>query len=249
LLIVAASTAHDFLPHNWDTYAPTWVEISITIGSFTFFLFWFFAFSRLLPTVPLSDVKEDTEKDRGSHAEPDISSRHTLDVRHSQQGVLGVFRQPEELLTAVQEVEKSSFDRIETYSPMRLRKTEAVMGRGASPVRFWTLVGALSGLVGGFALAIGTAKVNSLIVGGKPPVSIIPYCVVGFEGTILLGTIANLIGMLIHSRLGKPKVPVWYDSRFSRDRFGLFVACIPEKFDAVKTILSSSNAEDIHAFQ
>ena len=37
---------------------PTWVEVSITLGSFGFFFFWFFGFSKLLPTVPLSELKE-----------------------------------------------------------------------------------------------------------------------------------------------------------------------------------------------
>ena len=77
------------------------------------------------------------------------------------------------------------------------------MGRGPSPVRVWTLIGALTGLACGFWLAIGTALVNGLVVGAKLPVSVIPYCVIGFECTILFGTLFNFTGTLIHTRLGR----------------------------------------------
>ena len=90
------------------------------------------------------------------------------------------------------------------------------------------------GFAGGFALAIGSALVNSLIAGGKHPVSIIPYCIVGFEGTILIGTLANLAGVLYYARLGRPRLPAAYDASFSRDRFGLFVACNSGEVEAAR---------------
>ena len=117
--------------------------------------------------------------------------------------MLGVFQSREPLLDALKRAREKGFDEVETYSPVRLRKAEQIMGRGPSPVRYFTLGGALAGCAGGFALAIGAALVNSLIAGGKHPVSIIPYCIVGFEGTILLGTIGNLIGVLSLARLGR----------------------------------------------
>ena len=119
------------------------------------------------------------------------------------------------------------------------------MGRGPSPVRYCTFAGALCGLTGGFALAIGAALVNGLIVGAKHPVSIIPYCIVGFEGLILLGTIGNLIGVVSYARLGRSSLPRAYDQRFAQDRFGLFVACGPERAAAARAILSTAQAEEI----
>jgi molybdopterin-containing oxidoreductase family membrane subunit len=104
-------------------------------------------------------------------------------------------------------------------------------------------VGALCGLVGGFALAIGTALVNGLIVGGKHPVSIIPYCIVGFEGTILLGALGNFVGLLVHTRLPRWKAPPGYDWQFSQDRFGLFVAAPPDQCGAMQKTLDSMGPE------
>jgi molybdopterin-containing oxidoreductase family membrane subunit len=120
-----------------------------------------------------------------------------------------------------------------------------ILGRGPSPVRNWTLAGAVCGATGGFALAIGSALVNGLIVGGKHPVSLIPYCIVGFEGLILLGTIGNLCGVLYHAGLGRRELPRAYDRRFAKDRFGLFLACGPERMAAARALLSAAQAEEI----
>jgi molybdopterin-containing oxidoreductase family membrane subunit len=160
-------------------------------------------------------------------------------------GLLAVFERREPLLEALAKARESGFEQVETYSPVRLRQAEKIMGRGPSPVRYCTFAGALCGLTGGFALAIGAALVNGLIVGAKHPVSILPYCIVGFEGLILLGTIGNLIGVLSYTRLGRSRLPRAYDGRFSQDRFGLFVACGPERMAAARAILSAVQAEEI----
>ena len=101
----------------------------------------------------------------------------------------------------------------------------------------------MCGCAGGFALAIGSALVNSLMAGGKHPVSIIPYCIVGFEGTILIGTLANLAGVLYHARLGRPRLPAGYDTSFTRDRFGLFVACDAERRRGRPALVAPSGPE------
>ncbi len=60
LVIIVDSTAHDFLPHNWGLYAPTWVEASITLASVCWFLFWYFLFAKHLPVVSIAESKERT---------------------------------------------------------------------------------------------------------------------------------------------------------------------------------------------
>jgi Ni/Fe-hydrogenase subunit HybB-like protein len=56
--IVVSSTAHDFDPSTWALYAPTWVEITVTIGSFGWFFFWFLLFCKTLPGVAITEIKE-----------------------------------------------------------------------------------------------------------------------------------------------------------------------------------------------
>jgi len=57
-VIVVGSTAHDFMPTNWAVYRPTWVEVSIGVGSVCWFLFWFLLFAKHLPSVSIAESKE-----------------------------------------------------------------------------------------------------------------------------------------------------------------------------------------------
>ncbi len=57
-VIIAGSLATNFMPSQWAVYKPTWVEPTITVASFAWFIMWFVLFSRLLPIVSMTEVKE-----------------------------------------------------------------------------------------------------------------------------------------------------------------------------------------------
>jgi Ni/Fe-hydrogenase subunit HybB-like protein len=57
-VIIAGSLATNFMPSQWGVYKPTWVEPTITLASFAWFLMWFVLFSRLLPIISMTEVKE-----------------------------------------------------------------------------------------------------------------------------------------------------------------------------------------------
>ncbi len=67
-VIIVTSLSRDFLPFAWGSYSPTWVEWSITAGSFAWFLMWFLLFAKLLPIVSMNEMKElstvSTSEDR-----------------------------------------------------------------------------------------------------------------------------------------------------------------------------------------
>jgi molybdopterin-containing oxidoreductase family membrane subunit len=243
-VIIVGSTAHDFLPHNWGRYAPRLPEYSITAGAFAFFLFWFLGFSKVLPTVPTADVKELFTEEQTEGVRIDGAGK-MRDVRRSTTGVLAIFREPARMLSAMRAVMAAQLP-YDTFSPSRLPVMEPLYR--PSPVRYWTLFGALAGLAGGFWLAIGAALVNGLIVGGKMPVSIVPYCIIGFEGLILIGSISNFIGLIVHCRLGRccGPIPAMYDRRFSRDHFGLFIPATAEQREQARAVLAQSQPEELH---
>ena len=244
--IVPTATSHDFLPHNWGQYLPSGVEISITLGSFCFFFFFFLVFSKLLPTVPIAEFKELIGGE-------DISPEAACDYPSRPPGralpptrLLAIYGDADSLVHAIKQTCDCGFQTIEAFSPIKLRKVHWVMGHPRSPVRHWTLIGAVSGLLGGFGLAIGAATVNNLIVGGKPPVAWIPYCIVGFEGTILLGCLANLAGILFHARLYRGRPVPGYDPGFSVDKFGLLIACEQSEIQQARSCVESTSPEKIH---
>jgi Ni/Fe-hydrogenase subunit HybB-like protein len=245
--IVFTATSHDFLPHNWGSYFPRPVEFIILFGSFSFFFFWFFVFSRTLPVVPLSDVKTELGDDEVKMVRKKGVS--TPSPAH-RTGILATYASLEQFLGALERVRPLADAGIEVFSPMRIEQAERLLGRGRSPVWAWTLIGAVTGCLSGFSLAIYAASLNSLVVGGKPVVAIIPFCIVGFEGTILFGAIANLIGMIVHARLGRRRTPPpGYIARFSMDRVGLFVSCVPGRLDSLRESIRSTEPEKIYAIE
>jgi molybdopterin-containing oxidoreductase family membrane subunit len=58
-VIIVTSLAHEYDPYSWGLFYPTWVDISITAGSFAWFFFWFLLFAKLLPVVSIVEVKEE----------------------------------------------------------------------------------------------------------------------------------------------------------------------------------------------
>jgi molybdopterin-containing oxidoreductase family membrane subunit len=56
--IVVTSLAHDFDPYAWGTYTFEWVELWITLGSFGWFLMWFWVFIKILPSLAVAELKE-----------------------------------------------------------------------------------------------------------------------------------------------------------------------------------------------
>ncbi len=247
-VIIAGSESHDFLPHNWHAYSPRPVELSITIAGFCFFLFFFFLFSKHLPTVSITDLKEKESEPPPGAAFKALRPTTLVDACRETSGVTGVFRTSGALLGAIRRAQEAGLDRLETFTPSRIEAVEEALGRPPSPVRYWTLIGAVSGAVGGFSLAIGTGLVNNLIVGGKHAVSVIPYCIIGFEGLILCGALANFAGIWWHGGIGRSKLPPGYSDRFVIDRFGLMIACGEEHKAFAETILREAGAEETIRF-
>jgi molybdopterin-containing oxidoreductase family membrane subunit len=164
--------------------------------------------------------------------------------------VLGIFAHVDTATRAIRELRARGMRSIATYSPVPLDDfEEALTGFGLprSPVRLFTLVGALTGTVSGFALTIWTALKWNLITGGKPVVSIPPFVIIAFELTILLGGLCTLLGLLVTAQLPRFRMAPQYDPRFSADRFGVQVGCAPADRSTVEEILRRAGAEEVRA--
>ncbi len=56
-VIIGTTLARDFLPSSWSYYSPTWIEISIYLGTFGLFFTMFLIFARVAPVVAVAEVK------------------------------------------------------------------------------------------------------------------------------------------------------------------------------------------------
>ncbi len=107
---------------------------------------------------------------------------------------------------------------MELVVPFPMHEIEHILQLKESKLRFFTLFGALAGLLTGFALTMGTVADWPLITGGKPLMSIPAFLVIAFELTILFGAVSSFIGFLILARLPAPMTvlePVEHNNQFT----------------------------------
>jgi molybdopterin-containing oxidoreductase family membrane subunit len=57
-VIIAGSLTTNFVPSQWGFYRPSLTEILITLGSFGWFFMWFTLFSRHMPVISMTEIKE-----------------------------------------------------------------------------------------------------------------------------------------------------------------------------------------------
>ena len=162
------------------------------------------------------------------------------------EGVLGLFRDGHKSVEAVRKLKKDGFTgQIEIFAVVPPHGMLEEFDVYKSPVRFFTLIGGLTGCITGFVLCIGLAWTWDLMVGGKTPAAIPPYVVIAFELTILFGALSTLAGLFINARLGPPRLHAAYDPACSEDTVGVFVSCTREKMSTVEGTLRAIGAEEV----
>ena len=67
--IVVTSLSKDYLPANWATYSPTWVEKGFFIGTLGMFMTGVLLFFRFLPIIAISEVKSVAKFDKPNNGQ------------------------------------------------------------------------------------------------------------------------------------------------------------------------------------
>ena len=77
-LIIVPTLAHPKLTFNWGTYRPTWVELTLTAGTFGYFVLLYAIFARLFPIIAIWEYKEGfsmhRKREHSSIGEPAVAS-------------------------------------------------------------------------------------------------------------------------------------------------------------------------------
>ena len=136
--------------------------------------------------------------------------------------VVGTFAYEEDFLAAAESLKLSGFDDISLLSPIPLEEAQEVLGLGKSPVRHFSLAGAIFGALFGFGMSVATALTFILPTGGRAIITVPPYLIITYEMTILMGVLFTLIGFHFVSGL-----PAWRDKPYlpsaNIDRFVVVV--------------------------
>ena len=96
-------------------------------------------------------------------------------------------------------------DAIHVRTPFPVHEAEHLLSPKQSWLKVFSYIGAIAGGTVGFAFTIYTALRYGLITGGKPNVSILPYTIIAFELTILIGALLSFAGFLLLARLPRVK--------------------------------------------
>ena len=180
----------------------------------------------------------------------EATTRHTAGGQARPAGdqarVFSVFPEMASFVGALKRLRAEGLRDFAVYSPVALPELEHLLPRRGSPVRFVVLVAAIAGCIGGFWMCIGSALLYGLIVGGKQPAAILPYCVIGFELTVLLGGLTAIVAIIAFARLRPGRPTAAYDPRFGEDQFGIAVTCGPSESARVAALLRDAGAREVN---
>ena len=153
-------------------------------------------------------------------------------------GVLAEFTSAEQLLAAVGRARTQARHAIlEAYSPVPVEGLIDALGpRKTDRIPFWTLLGALAGGAGTFALEWYAAVWNyPLNVGGRPTGSWPAFVPAAIEMAVLGAAVFGVLAMLIGNGLPRWHHPLFAVESFGRasnDRFFLLLRAADPAFDA-----------------
>ena len=159
--------------------------------------------------------------------------------------ILGIYDDFEAFLRSLKSLKEMEIGRIFPYTPVPYHEVEEIIQERESPVRFFTLAGGVLGFAVGAVLTVYCSEVYSLIVGGKPIISIPPYLVIAFELTILLASILSAIGYFLLSPVRRANIKRSYDPSFSRDRFGILVEGADLNPERLQQVMEENGAVEI----
>jgi len=163
--------------------------------------------------------------------------------------IKGIYAHLDCLLAGIERLKSEGITGYEVLSPLpRHEILEAVYEGRPSPVRWWTMCGAILGVTTGFLLTSMTHTQWPMInPGGKPVVSLIPFAVIMFECTILFGALATFLGMIFNA--GLPSFGLdrsVRDPRVSDASFGIVFPDAPTAdLERIRSILESSGAMEV----
>lgn len=172
----------------------------------------------------------------------------TYKNKKASHGIVAIFKYLDDVTQAMEKIKHDKlFADHELFSPTSYHELIefAEEKYGPSQVRWFTCIGALTGVMTGFGLPLLCDYDWPIVVGGKTAgvYSLPAYVIFGFELMILFGAIATIAGMLWMGRLPNPKGKV-YDVRTTDDRFAIFVPEAVLESEQAK-ILQECGAEEI----
>ncbi len=166
------------------------------------------------------------------------------------QGFFAVFEHLDSTVDACKALRAAGYKKFRAFAPLpEHHLLEDGLALEHSPVRVFTLSGALTGAATGFGFTSWTSLDWPLVTGGKPLLSIPAYVVIAFECAILFGALATVIGLFINAGLPNFRRKVAYHPACSSGAFGIYVPVSAAKASEVREILTSHHPAELREDQ
>ncbi|MDR8393216.1 DUF3341 domain-containing protein [Aliifodinibius sp. S!AR15-10] len=165
-------------------------------------------------------------------------------------GVLAEFQNPKELIDAAEAVEKSGYEKFDTYAPFPIHGMEKAMGIKKSFLGWIVFGGALVGFLGAITLMVWVMGYEyPMNISGKPYINLPVMVPITFELTVLLSAFAATFGMIALNKLPRLHNPLFNSERFEKATDDGFFVCIEatdDLFDEEKANKLFSDAGATH---
>ena len=176
-------------------------------------------------------------------------NQNQVDAIH---GVMAEFDTPEGVTHAAHEARLAGYSRMDAYTPFPVEGLSDELDFPRSAIPWLVSIGALTGALLGYTLALWvSASAYPIVIGGRPLNSILSFVPITFEMTILFGAFTAVISILILNGLPQPYHPVFNIPAFSRattDRFFLCIESSDLKFEPAETrrFLERMGAQEVY---
>jgi len=154
-------------------------------------------------------------------------------------GVMAEFDNPTSLVAAARAAREKGYRKLDAYSPFPIEELSDALHLHHNKLPLIVLIGGILGGIGGYFLQYYVTVIQYAInVAGRPLHSWPAYVVITFEMTILIASLAAVLGLLALCGLPMPYHPTFNVPRFalaSRNRFFLCIEATDPMFDHDRT--------------
>ncbi len=195
--IVVTSLERDYMPSAWREYTPTLIDWAVLTGSLGFFTLLFLLFIRLLPAIPIYELREMVLHHRKGGGPTAPASRSQPRVFEHDGRLIAICAGPDHAVAAARVLNAEGITPSRVYSPMALDGLDDAGRRAPRWIAAWFLAGGLFGGLTGYLLQYLCAAYDYLwIVDAKPFHSWPSFIPITYELTILGASLAGLAATL-----------------------------------------------------
>ena len=170
-------------------------------------------------------------------------------------GLTGIFTDPNLVISAAETLRDAGYTRFDFHTPYPLHGLDDAMGVKKTILPYISLAAAMAGAAVAIHLQWFTGAVDyPLIIGGKPMFALEPSIPIAFELTVLLSSIATVVGMF-----GLNGLPRWFskwqnDPHFLRSTDDAFVVTVDAgdplyNSEKTRALLEAAGADQIRVVE